>query len=40
MIDVDEEFEPVPPDVIRELAATAVQDARVALKQLSEAGVV
>ena len=40
LIDVEEEFEPVPPDVIRELAATAVQDARVALKQLSEAGVV
>jgi len=40
MTDIEEELEPIPPDVIRELAARAVQDARVALKQLSEAGVV
>lgn len=40
MIDIEEQLEPVPPDVIRELAATAVQDARVALRQLSEAGIV
>ncbi|HJP61599.1 MAG TPA: PDZ domain-containing protein [Gemmatimonadaceae bacterium] len=40
MIDIEEELEPVPPDVIRELAATTARDARVALKQLSEAGVV
>jgi len=40
MIDIEEDLEPVPSDVIRELAATAIQDARVALKQLSEAGIV
>ena len=40
LIDIEEDLEPVSPDLIRELAATAVQDARVALKQLSEAGVV
>ena len=40
MIDMEDDPEPVSPEVIRELAATAVQDARVALKQLSEAGIV
>lgn len=39
-MDIEEEFEPVSPEVIRELAATAVRNARVALKQLSEAGIV
>ncbi|HKR07934.1 MAG TPA: PDZ domain-containing protein [Gemmatimonadaceae bacterium] len=40
MIDIEEELEPLSPDVIRDLAATAIQDARAALKQLSEAGIV
>jgi len=38
--DFEDEIEPVSPDAIRDLAATAVRDARVALKQLSEAGIV
>ena len=33
----EEEIEPVSPDAIRELAATAIRDARVALKQLAAA---
>jgi hypothetical protein len=36
----ENEIEPVSPEVIRELAATAVQDARVALKQLAADGIV
>ena len=38
--DFDEDIEPVSPDAIRDLAASAVRDARAALRQLSEAGVV
>lgn len=38
--DIDNDIEVVSPDTIRDLAATAVRDARAALKQLSEAGIV
>lgn len=38
--DFDEDIEPVSPDAIRDLAASAARDARAALKQLSEAGIV
>lgn len=38
--DFDEDVEPVSAEAIRDLAATAVRDARAALKQLSEAGIV
>jgi hypothetical protein len=40
MLDIEEDLEPVPPDLIRELAGSTARDARAALKQLSEAGVV
>lgn len=40
LLDIDDEIETVPPDTIRDLAATAVRDAQAALKQLSEAGIV
>lgn len=40
LLDFEDEIETVPPDTIRDLAATAVRDARAALKQLSEAGIV
>ena len=40
LLEIEQEIEPVSPDTIRELAATAARDARAALKQLSEAGIV
>ena len=39
-IEFENDFEPVSPEVIRELAATATQDARFALKHLAAAGIV
>jgi PDZ domain len=38
--DFDDDIEPLSSDAIRDLGATAVRDARAALKQLSEAGIV
>jgi hypothetical protein len=38
--DIENEIEQVPPDLIRDLAATAIRDAQSALKQLAAAGVV
>jgi hypothetical protein len=40
LLDIEDEIETVPPDTIRDLVATAARDARAALKQLSEAGIV
>jgi hypothetical protein len=39
-IEFENEFEPVSPEVIRELAATAARDARFALERLAAAGIV
>ncbi len=35
LIDIEDEIAPVPPDVIRDLAATAIRDAQSALRQLA-----
>ena len=35
LIDIENDIGPVPPDVIRDLAATAIRDAQSALKQLA-----
>jgi hypothetical protein len=35
LIDFEYDIEPVPPDVIRDLAANAIRDAQSALKQLA-----
>ena len=40
LLDIDDDIEPVESDTIRDLAASAARDARSALKQLSEAGIV
>jgi hypothetical protein len=40
LFDIENEIEQVPPDLIRDLAATAIRDAQSALKQLAAAGVV
>jgi len=40
LFDFEDEIETVPPDTIRDLAATAARDAQAALKQLSAAGIV
>ena len=37
--DIDNEIEPIPPAVIRDLAATAIRDAQSALRQLAAAGI-
>ena len=39
-IEFENEFEPVSPEAIRELAVTAAQDARFALERLAAAGIV
>jgi len=38
-LDFEDEIAPVPPDVIRDLASTAIRDAQSALKQLAAAGI-
>ena len=40
LFDIEDEMEPVSPDTIRDLAASAARDARASLRQLSEAGIV